>query len=265
VPSIEQARAWYDPYDPVHGYDHVLRVMALAERLGREVGADLEVLRAAALLHDAAGAAPEASVDQAEATVEGQPGEAAEAIEPAARSQPGDAAPGTAFAQAVATVEGRPGELAGPAAGRSNHERASADFARSVLRSEGWPAERIEAVLHCIRSHRYRGNESPRTLEAQVLFDADKLDVLGAFGVARTLGYAQQARQPYFAEPSAGFLETGTLAPGEPHSAYHEYLFKLRRVIGRLHTEPARRLAERRHAVMRAFFEQLAAEARDEI
>jgi 16S rRNA A1518/A1519 N6-dimethyltransferase RsmA/KsgA/DIM1 with predicted DNA glycosylase/AP lyase activity len=46
VPSLEQARAWYDPHDPVHGFDHVLRVLELAERLGRELGADLEVLRA---------------------------------------------------------------------------------------------------------------------------------------------------------------------------------------------------------------------------
>jgi uncharacterized protein len=199
----------------------VLRVLELAERLGRGLGVDLEVLRAAALLHDAAGAAPEAPADEA--------------------------------------------EEAGQAGGRATHELDSADFARSVLQAEGWPAERIEAVTRCIRAHRFRGAEGPSTLEAQVLFDADKLDVLGAFGVARTLGYALQAGQPFFAEPSALFLETGALEPGEPHSAYHEYLFKLRHVSSRLHTEPARRLAERRHAVMKAFFEQLAAEAHGDV
>ncbi|HJX40699.1 MAG TPA: HD domain-containing protein [Anaerolineales bacterium] len=221
MPSLEQARAWYAPQDPVHGFDHVLRVLELAERLGRELGADLEVLRAAALLHDAAGAAPAADTGET--------------------------------------------EQAGQATGRATHELDSAAFALSVLGAEGWPAERIEAVTHCIRAHRFRGAESPSTREAQVLFDADKLDVLGAFGVARTLGYALQAGQPFFAEPSAGFQETGALEPGEPHSAYHEYLFKLRQVSGRLHTQPARRLAERRHAVMKAFFEQLAAEAHGDI
>ena len=221
MPSLEQARAWYAPQDPVHGFDHVLRVLELAERLGRELGADLEVLRAAALLHDAAGAAPATAAGEA--------------------------------------------EQAGQAAGRATHELDSAAFARSVLQAEGWPAGRIEAVTHCIRAHRFRGAESPSTPEAQILFDADKLDVLGAFGVARTLGYALQAGQPFFAEPSAGFLETGALATGEPHSAYHEYLFKLRQVSGRLHTQPARRLAERRHTVMKAFFEQLAAEAHGDL
>jgi uncharacterized protein len=199
----------------------VLRVLELAERLGQELGADLEVLRAAALLHDAAGAAPAAGAGET--------------------------------------------KQAGQVTGRATHELDSAAFARSVLQAEGWPAERIEAVTHCIRAHRFRGAEDPSTLEAQVLFDADKLDVLGAFGVARTLGYAQQADQPFFAEPSARFLETGALEPGEPHSAYHEYLFKLRHVSGRLHTEPARRLAEWRHALMKAFFEQLAAEAHGDV
>lgn len=210
MPTVEEARGWYQENDPVHGFDHVLRVLRLAESLGRELGADMEILRAAVLLHDASGA---------------HPGE-------------GD--------------------------NRVTHERASAGFAQEVLIAEGWEPENIEAVLHCIRAHRFRGQETPITLEAQILFDADKLDVNGAFGVARTIGYAIQARQPIFAEPSARFLESGQTEPGEPHSAYHEYLFKLRYVRDRLHTEPARRLSEARHHALTAFFEQLTAEARGE-
>ncbi len=209
MPTVDQARAWYPEHDPVHGFDHVERVLALAQQLGTELGADLEVLQAAALLHDAAGAAPLSKA-------------------------------------------------------RAEHEHSSAEFARAVLEQEGWSASRIEPVLHCIRAHRYRAAERPISLEAQVLFDADKLDVIGAFGVARTIGYAVQAGAPIFAEPSARFRNTGELEPGEPHSAYHEYLFKLRWVRDRLFTEPARRLAAEREQFLRAFFEQLAAEARGE-
>jgi len=207
MPTIEQARAWYPSDDPVHGFDHVLRVLHMAERLGEELGADLEVIRAAALLHDAAGAVP------------------------------------------------------GPESGRHNHEQASAAFARQVLGEEGWSSERVEAVAHCIRAHRYRSLEAPSTLEARILYDADKLDVLGAFGVARTVGYALQAGEPIFAEPSPQFRRSGEAAPGEPHSAYHEYLFKLQHVAQRLHTEPARQIGLRRAELMRLFFEALAAEA----
>jgi len=211
MPTVDEARQWYDPADPVHGFDHVVRVMRLAERLARELGADLEIVRAAALLHDASGAAPGA-----------QEGE------------------------------------------RMRHEHDSAALAAEVLAREGWPLERIEAVMHCIRAHRFRGTEPPASLEAQILFDADKLDVMGAFGAARTIGYAVQAGQPIFAVPSEQFLQTGETEPGEPHSAYHEYLFKLRQVRERLFTDAARRLGERRHAALEAFFAQLEAEARGE-
>ena len=93
-----------------------------------------------------------------------------------------------------------------------------------------------------------------------IKIDADKLDVLGAIGVARTIAYAVQAGQPTYAAPSQRFLESGEKEPGEPHSAYHEYLFKLRRVRDRLNTPAALALAETRHADLVRFFEALADE-----
>lgn len=203
MPTIEQASAWYSATDPVHDFEHVLRVYRTAERLARAEGADMEIVLAAALLHDAEGAAPG--------------GEA-----------------------------------------RADHHHQSADFAAEVLRAEGWPDARIAAVQHCIRAHRYRDlSEQPATLEAKILFDADKLDVLGAIGVVRVLGYAQQAGQPAYAPPSQAFIRTGEDQPGEPHSAYHEHLFKLRNVHKRLFTNEARRIAADRSAFLDAFFERL--------
>jgi uncharacterized protein len=210
MPTIEEARGWYGETDPVHGFDHVQRVLRIAERLGSELGADMEILRAAVLLHDAEGAHP----DHGE--------------------------------------------------GRHEHAKSSAGFARRVLTDKDWDSERIDAVVHCIQTHRFRGKEAPRSLEAEILFDADKLDVNGAFGVARTIGYALQAGQPIFAEPSEKFMRRGETEPGEQHSAYHEYLYKLRRIQELLHSEQARQLGESRNRVLRMFFEQLAVEARGE-
>ena len=133
-----------------------------------------------------------------------------------------------------------------------------------VLKGEGWPEERIKAVAECIRTHRYRGEKRPGSLEAKILFDADKLDVVGAFGVARTIGYAVQAGTPFFGEPSPSFLERGETEPDETHSAYHEYLYKLRKVKERVYTKLARELAERRSRILESFFNQLAVEARRE-
>jgi len=211
MPTVEQARQYYLAADPVHDFQHIQRVLALAERVGREEGADLEVLRAAVLLHDASGAAP--------------------------------------------------GEEVGA---RATHHEASAEFARGVLAAEGWPEARIEAVLHAIRAHRFRGTAAPRSLEAKILFDCDKLDVLGAIGVARTMAYAALAGQPLTGEPSAQFRATGQKQPGEPHTPYHEFLFKLSRVKDRMYTATARAIAEERHRYLEEYFERLHREVKGE-
>lgn len=204
--TLETARSWYPNTDPVHGFDHIERVYRMSERLALAEGADLEIVHAAALLHDIEGSHPA-------------------------------------------------GEE------RANHHFQSADIAADILQTEGWTAERIAAVQHCIRAHRYRDDrEPPATIEAKVLFDADKLDVLGAIGVARTVGYAVQAGQPIYAQPSEQFLTSGVKEPGEPHSAYHEHLFKLSRVKDRLFTDSARKIAADRHAYLDTYFKRLIAE-----
>lgn len=209
MPTVEEARAWYPQNDPVHGFDHILRVYALAGRIARAEDADLEIVQAAALLHDASG---------------GETG----------------------------------------SAGRAEHQQRSAEFARQVLEAEGWPEGRIAAVQHCVRAHRFRGQEQPQTREAKILFDADKLDVIGAFGVARTIAYGVKVGQPIFAEPSERFRQSGEREANEPHSSYHEFTFKLSKIKDRLHTRTAREMAVGRHKFLVDFFEQLAAEARGE-
>lgn len=145
--------------------------------------------------------------------------------------------------------------------GRANHHLSSAEFARVILEKEGWPQDRLDAVLHCIRAHRFRaGREEPQTIEAKVLFDADKLDVLGAVGVARTIAYAVLDGQPVYAPVSEQFVRTGEKQPGEPHSSYHEFIFKLRNVKDRLYTSSAREVADSRHAYLDDYYKRLIAE-----
>jgi uncharacterized protein len=204
LPDIETARRWYASADAVHDFEHVLRVYRMAERLAEAEGADLEIVRAAALLHDAEGAAP------------------------------------------------------GEGSVRETHHHASAGFAARVLSAEGWEAGRIAAVQHCIRAHRYRDrSEPPNTIEAKILFDADKLDVLGAIGVARVIAYAALDGNPFYFPPSEQFLSTGREEPGEPHSSYHEHLFKLRKVRERMFTETARAIAAERLRYLDEYFERL--------
>ncbi len=207
-PSIEEARAWYASADLAHDFEHVLRVLNLALKIAEAEEANLEVVHAAALLHDSRGA------------------------------QPG-----------------------GDGSGRMGHHLASAQFAGEVLKQAGWETARIEAVQHAIRAHRFRHDgEQPETIEAQCVFDADKLDVLGAVGAARTIIFGSHKGQSFFSEPSLQFRKTGELMDGEAYSAYHEYLFKLRNIKNRLYTQTGRELAVQRDAFLHQFFEQLRAE-----
>ena len=205
--TLEQARSWYPDGDPVHNFAHVERVYHLADQLAIAEGADLEITRAAALLHDA---------------------------------QP-------------------PSENYTPQ--RKEHHQAAAAFACRVLVEQGWSSERINAVEHAILAHRYRDEQSePLTLEAQVLFDADKLDAIGAVGVARAIAFCVMVSEPFYDTPSAHFVQTGITLPTEAHSAYHEYTFKLRKIKSRLYTMTGRKLADKRHELMTAYFQQLQAE-----
>lgn len=209
MPTIEEAKNWYPVDDPVHGFNHILRVYRMAEQLAVAEGADLEIVRAAALLHDAEG----------------------------------------------------------PGAGdtRLEHQHASANFAREILAAEGWSEGKITAVQHCIRSHRFRDpSEQPGTIEAKVLYDADKLDAIGAIGAVRAIAYAVLAEQDLYKEPSTLFLNTGEREPCEPHTPYHEYLFKLRKLKDRIYTRTGRAIAESRHKYLEGFFIQLIAEIKSD-
>ncbi|MCX6055718.1 MAG: HD domain-containing protein [Chloroflexi bacterium] len=208
--TLDQARSWYQNADAVHDFSHIERVYCMAERLADAEGADLEIVRAAALFHDADGTAPGSEA-------------------------------------------------------RKEHHLRSAEFAGNVLREEGWTEEKILAVQHCIRAHRYRDDrEPPLTTEAKCLFDADKLDVLGAIGAVRAVVYAALSGTPFYSKPSTFFIETGEEEPGELHSAYHEHLYKLKKIEGKLFTATARVLARERSQYLDDFFVQLIAEINGE-
>lgn len=141
---------------------------------------------------------------------------------------------------------------------RKEHHLRSAEFAGSVLKVYNYAPDQIEQIQHCIRSHRFRSmEEKPNSIEAKILFDADKLDSIGAIGIARAIAYAVGSGKPIFYPPSEQFLITGITLPEEPHSAYHEYIYKLCKIKDRLFTDSGKLIAEERHQFMSAYFEKL--------
>ncbi len=169
-----------------HGWEHVLRVFELADRLGKKEGADMEILLVSAILHDV-----------------------------------------------------------GRMISEDKHAIASAKLSENLLRDLGFPEEKIKRIVHCILAHSFSSGISPETLEAKILSDADKLDALGAIGIARV------------------FMYSGEKGRSVRDSIKHfkEKILKLKDL---LYTEEAKRIGESRDLFVREFLERLEKELRGE-
>ncbi|WP_028325568.1 HD domain-containing protein [Desulfatirhabdium butyrativorans] len=203
------ARSFFGEGRGSHGWDHTLRVLRLAQRIGGVEGADPDVLLVASLLHDI----------------------------------------------------GRRAE--DECRGSLCHAMHGARLAEPVLQETcmGLSGDQRENVLHCIRSHRFRGREAPESLEARVIFDADKLDAIGAIGVARAYLFAGEIGARLHC-PEIPVSQS--LAYSMQDTGYREYVVKLSRIRECILTGEGRRIAEERHRFMAEFFERFLQEIEGE-
>jgi uncharacterized protein len=138
--------------------------------------------------------------------------------------------------------------------GRICHARAGAIKAQAILKRLGCDRATIAAVTRCIATHRFRRGGAPRSIEARVLYDADKLDSIGAVGVGRAFLFAGEVGARLH-DPSIDVRKTRPYTKDD--TAYREYLVKLSRVKERMTTREGRRLASDRHRYMAGFFARL--------
>ena len=186
-----------------HGPDHTLRVHDLALQIGQVMGANLEVLSAAAILHD---------IGRRDETI---------------------------------------------SRGRVCHALRGADLAREVLADLAFTPSLAEKVVHCIATHRYRGKQVPESLEAKILFDADKLDSIGAIGIGRAFLFAGQLGARLHNHNS---VVEGTGAYTIEDTAYREFKVKMSKIKDRMLTPLGKQLAAERHEFMEIFFKRLESE-----
>jgi uncharacterized protein len=182
-----------------HKWDHTLRVCRLCERIGVGEGVDMDVLLAAAYLHDIGRSYQDESN------------------------------------------------------GAVCHAEKGAQMAEPIVEKLALSEAQKKNILHCIRSHRFRGHHEPETPEARVLFDADKLDAIGAVGVARAFLFAGEVgARLHSAEAN--------IEDSEPYSVddtgYREFKVKLSKIRQRILTAEGLKLAEDRHVVMVEFFKR---------
>lgn len=136
------------------------------------------------------------------------------------------------------------------------HAQIGGDMAYDYLIQNHWPREKAEQVKLCIVSHRYRKNSTPESIEAKILFDADKLDATGALGIARTLVYEGQISEPMYILDNCGEIDV-TASDSEISSFFQEYNYKLKNLYDRFYTKRARQIALEHKQAAEDFYNRL--------
>lgn len=144
---------------------------------------------------------------------------------------------------------------------RDQASRLSAARAREIVASLTWTATRVDALAHAIETHSYSAGLTPRTKEAMVVQDADRLDSIGAIGIARCFHIG-------------GRMGGGLYHPTDPRAEARQYddrnyaldhfPVKLFKVADGFLTPEGQRLAAARATLMRDYVEAFLAEVEDD-
>jgi uncharacterized protein len=201
--------------DAAHDYDHLVRVIALADKIQASEGGNLPTIWGAVALHDI-----------------GQERE---------RRQGGD------------------------------HALIGAALAAELLKNSPFPQEYIPAVQQAIQEHRMTGGKIPQTLEGRILYDADKLDCLGAIGIGRLYCITGRYNQKVYAPIPDDVVEPidpqmiRNLRRRPDYSPYIEFQILFGNLPDRMTTKTGRELAHERFAYMQEFFTRLRQEVEGEL
>lgn len=137
---------------------------------------------------------------------------------------------------------------------RQQASTLSAEAAAGYLQSIGYPAQYLDAIRHAIAAHSFSAGIAPQTIEAQVVQDADRLDALGAVGIARCFSIATALQAPYYCtdDPWAERRELD-----DRHYTIDHFGVKLYKLPALMNTKAARAEAEKRISFMKSFMDEL--------
>ncbi len=133
------------------------------------------------------------------------------------------------------------------------HAEKGAQMAWPIVKKLPISEKQKENIIHCVRSHRFRGNHAPKTVEAKVLFDADKLDAIGAVGVARAYLFAGEIGARLH-NPDISVEKSKSYSKDD--TGFREFKVKLAGIKDRILTKEGRKIAKERHAFMENFFKR---------
>ncbi len=189
-----------------HDWAHIERVYNLSMRIAKDEKADLDVVMAAALLHDVARAMED------EGKIE-------------------------------------------------DHAIESAKIAETILEEVNFPKEKTVKVIQCIKTHRFRSGLKPESLEAKVLQDADRLDMLGAIGIARVFTRGGWGNKPIHDSS----IPPKNMYDGKSLTSVNHIYEKILKIKDTINTETGRWIAQERYRFVEDFLDRLLKEWHGEI
>lgn len=201
-----------------HDMEHVMRVYNMAIRIAKkEKKVDLEILKAAALLHDIA---------------------------------------------RVREDDDKTGKIC--------HAKESAKMSEKILKEFDFSLEKIKKVQKCIVEHRYKTSRKPEDIESKILYDADKLDSLGAVVIIRAgmwMGrnkcsvFPKMSLKKYAKMNLVGGKMTGRIKDSSLHNIFYEHEIKNKKLPNLMYTKTAKKIAIERLKFTTDFLKRLSMEA----
>lgn len=137
---------------------------------------------------------------------------------------------------------------------RQKASRMAAIKATDFLREAGYPVEKLDAVSHAIIAHSFTADIKPETMEAKIVQDADRLDALGAIGIARCIIVGAKLNRPLYNAFDPLCEERD---PDDSKWTIDHFFTKLFKLPGLMHTDTAKEIAEKRIIYMKEYLKTL--------
>lgn len=135
------------------------------------------------------------------------------------------------------------------------HAKIGSEKAYKYLIDNGFSKSKAAHIKSCILTHRFRSESQPESIEAKILFDADKLDATGTLGIARTLFYKGQVSEPLYSLGENGMILDGT--DDNTPSFFQEYKYKLEKLYDKFYTKRGAEVAAERQKSAKEFYEHM--------
>lgn len=139
-----------------------------------------------------------------------------------------------------------------------NHALVGAEKAYLYLLKQGYNKEFALKVKECIETHRFRVKNPPNSIEAKILYDADKLDTCGTIGIARTLLWLGRTNSSLYRLSDDYELILSKDNSGS--SFLQEYNYKLKNLYGNFYTKRGNTIAEQRRCIAEQFYQGMISE-----